>query len=157
MCLAWPCASKVLSLLCKFVFAFQYIPICGNIHSKHRDWNKHNTSLHLWPPSSSSSIWMQCNNGEAQRRGRKIASLFRYLLMVDKLKDNRFNSENKSVRKATNPLAIYFTREVWLLRSKGFSPLIKKNGHLKSRILIWEFKKYLLCFSFLTINKLLGW
>lgn len=32
--------------------------------------------------------------------------------MVHKLKDSRFNSENKSVRKATNPLARYFAQEV---------------------------------------------
>lgn len=135
MCLSWPCASKALSLLCKFVFAFQYNPICGDIHSESRDGNKHNTSLHLWPPSSSSSLWMQCNNGEEQGRGRKIASLF-YLLMVHKLKDSRFNSADKSVRKATNPLARYFAQEVRLLRWKGFSLLLKKNGDLK-----WWFYK----------------
>lgn len=128
MCLAWPCGSKALSLLCKFQFAFQYDPICGNIHSESRDGNKHNTSLHLWPPSSSSSLWMQCNNREEQGRGRKIVLLFRYLLMARKLKDSRFNSENKSVRKATNPLARYFAQKVRLLRRNRFSPFLKKNN-----------------------------
>lgn len=119
MCLAWPCASKALSFVCKFVFAFQYNPICGDIHSGSRYGNKHNTSLHLWPPSSSSSLWMQCNNGGEQGRGRKIASLFRYLLMVHKLKDSRFNSDNKSVRKPTCKMLCG-----GLFRRKGFSSLL---------------------------------
>lgn len=132
--------SEALSLLCKFVFAFQYNPICGDIHSESRDGNKHNTSLHLWPPSSSSSLWMRCNNGEEQGRGRKIASLFRCLLMVHKLKDSRFNSDNKSVRKATNPLARSFAHEVRLLIWKGFSPLPKKNGEK------YDYKEYRITF-----------
>lgn len=99
MYLIWPCAFKAPSLPCKFVFAFQYNPICGDIHSQGRDGNKHNTSLHLWPPSSSPSLWMQCNNGEVQGSARKIASLFRYLLMAYRLKDSGFNAENKDVKK----------------------------------------------------------
>lgn len=47
----------------KFVFGFQYNPICRDFRSESRYWNKHNTSLHLWPPSSSSSLWMRGNNG----------------------------------------------------------------------------------------------
>lgn len=83
----------------KFVFGFQYNPICRDFRSESRYWNKHNTSLHLWPPSSSSSLWMRGNNGGEQGRGRKIAALFRCLLKVHKLKDSTFNSGNKSVRK----------------------------------------------------------
>lgn len=85
----------------KFVFGFQYNPICRDFRSESRYWNKHNTSLHLWPPSSSSSLWMRGNNGGEQGRGRKIAALFRCLLKVHKLKDSTFNSGNKSVRKPT--------------------------------------------------------
>lgn len=138
MCLVWPCSSKALSLLCKFVFAFQYNPICGDIHSASRYGNKHNTSLHLWPPSSSSSLWMQCNNGEEQGRGRKIASLFSYLLMVHKLKDSGFNSENKSVRKAANPLARYFLHRMW-----GFQYITQEKWRLK-----------IVIFFFLCIHKM---
>lgn len=125
MCLTWPCASEAVSLLCKFVFAFQYNPICGDIHSESRHGNKHNTSLHLWPPCSSSSLWMQCNNEGEQGRGRKIPSLFRYLLMVHKLKDSRFSSDNKSVRKPTckmlrkgffkqRQFSLWLQKELWL-------------------------------------------
>lgn len=100
-CPEWPCACTAFLFPPKFVFGFQCNPICRDFRSESRYWNKHNTSLHLWPPSSSSSLWMRGNNGGEQGRGRKIAALFRCLLKVHKLKDSTFNSGNKSVRKPT--------------------------------------------------------
>lgn len=141
MCLAWPCASNVLSMLCKFVFAFQYNPFCGDIHSQSRDRNKHNTFLHLWPPSSPSFLWMQLNNGEEQERGRKIASLFRHVLMVHKLKDSRFNSENKSVRKATKP-----TCKIFCKRSQAFeTEQIQPEGNEDWNIINMKIPNYMPC------------
>lgn len=103
-----PCACKAFCFPPKFVLGFQYDPICRDFRSESRYGNEHNTSLHLWPPSSSSSLWTRGNNGGEWGKGRKIAALFRCLLKVHKLKDSTFNSGNKSVFE--NLLARCFTR-----------------------------------------------
>lgn len=123
MCLEWPCASKALSLLCKFVFSFQYNPICGDIHSESRYRKKKKNitllsicdlpTLHLLAECSAT---MEKSKGEEGRLPRYSGIYWCYT--SSRIADSI--QRTKVWERQQNPLARYFVQDVRLWRWNRF-------------------------------------